>query len=82
MTLRLTMAVRSKADCNASGRSSSAASLSDTALDILRRTSHHLATTPGGLRFIAGSQAWLQGLPGNSVLECGVCTSQTLAGSS
>jgi hypothetical protein len=32
------------------------------ALDLLRRTALHLASTPGGLRLTAGHRAWLQGL--------------------
>jgi hypothetical protein len=42
------------------GAAASAASL--VALDILRRTALHLASTPGGLRLTAGYRAWLQGL--------------------
>ncbi|MEI7782932.1 MAG: hypothetical protein WCK08_01000 [Betaproteobacteria bacterium] len=30
---------------------------------ILQRTASYLASTPGGLRFVAGSREWLQGLP-------------------
>lgn len=36
--------------------------LHPVAADILRRTARHLATTPGGLRFSAGSYDWLEGL--------------------
>jgi len=39
-----------------------ASAASRVALDMLRRTALHLASTPGGLRLTAGYRAWLQGL--------------------
>jgi hypothetical protein len=40
-----------------------ASALSAAALEILRRTAHYLATTPGGLRCLEGAPVGLQGLP-------------------
>ena len=40
-----------------------AAALSAAALEILRRTAHYLATTPGGLRCLEGAPVGWQGLP-------------------
>lgn len=38
--------------------------LMDASVRLLRRTAHSLASTPGGLRFVADSRPWLQGVPG------------------
>ena len=35
-------------------------------IDILRCTAHALNNSPGGLRYRAGSQPWLEGLCGNA----------------
>ncbi|MDB5779257.1 MAG: hypothetical protein JWP93_1622 [Polaromonas sp.] len=35
-------------------------------LRILRCTAHAMASTPGGLRFKAGSRPWLEGIPNAS----------------
>lgn len=35
-------------------------------IDILRCTAHALNNSPGGLRYRAGSQPWLEGLCGSS----------------
>ena len=33
-------------------------------LKILRCTAHYMANSPGGLRFVAGTRPWLEGLKG------------------
>ncbi len=40
------------------------ACVKEIALRVLRRTAESLATSSGGLRFVADSRPWLQGLPG------------------
>lgn len=81
MNLTSTGVVHVKASCGATVSSHLAASLPDAALHVLRRTAHHLATTPGGLSFTAGSQDWLQGLSGQGANQSGIAPSQTFAGS-
>lgn len=38
-------------------------------LRILRCTAHAMASSPGGLRFKAGTRPWLEGIPNASPLE-------------
>lgn len=47
------------------GRAASATShdLDTQRLRILRCTAHAMASSPGGLRFKAGTRPWLEGLP-------------------
>lgn len=44
--------------------SAPSACVREVALRVLRRTAQSLATSSGGLRFVADSRPWLQGLPG------------------
>lgn len=55
----------------------SACPLKGAAVTILRRTATYLASTPGGLRFVAGSREWLQGLPGRAAGERSSSASST-----
>lgn len=40
-------------------------------LRILRCTAHAMASSPGGLRFSAGTRPWLDGLPTNQSVVAG-----------
>lgn len=42
--------------------------MAEAAQRVLHRTAQCLASTPGGLRFVAGSRPWLRGLPGGQAL--------------
>lgn len=50
-------------------------SSAEAVLRVLQRTACILASTPGGLRFVADSRPWLHGIPGGRVRTDAVTTS-------